>query len=497
MGKGTMKERGGRVHWFIKHSMLITCLVFAVLLSIRGMEGLNRGTGREELLSLMDSGAFFFLDGIWSMSYPAAAEENKMIKTAGTEASQKKTAGENGFGGFLGSIIFGRSPVYRFLEKEESVKVGYQENDPSFSGYLASGKFYKEHQYLLDGGSEESEARTADQAGSTVLASGPGENGTADSAGIDAGDSAAEAVGGTAAGVAGDGSGIDAGDGAGKEAGNGTAVMKDDSMTCAASAIWPIIGTTYRREQLADYDFLMKHFYSVHTATTAGRNLMKADDFLAEDFTLKGDNGKPQILIYHTHSQEAFSDFGPDNKEATVVGIGTYLTKLLGGKGYNVLHDTSVYDLRDGNLDRNKAYTYSLDGVTAILQKNPSLEVLLDIHRDGVNEKLHMVNQVNGKPTAPVMFFNGVSQTPEGPIEYLPNPYRRDNLAFSFQLQLDAAAYFPGLTRKIYIKGLRYNLHLRPRSMLIEVGAQTNTYQEALNAMEPLAEVLNMVLQGN
>jgi len=108
-----------------------------------------------------------------------------------------------------------------------------------------------------------------------------------------------------------------------------------------------------------------------------------------------------------------------------------------------------------------------------------------------------MVNQVNGKPTAPIMFFNGVSQTPKGPIEYLPNPYRTQNLAFSLQMQLDAAAYFPNLTRKIYIKGLRYNQHLRARSALIEVGAQTNTYQEALNAMEPLSEILDMVLQGN
>jgi stage II sporulation protein P len=108
-----------------------------------------------------------------------------------------------------------------------------------------------------------------------------------------------------------------------------------------------------------------------------------------------------------------------------------------------------------------------------------------------------MVNDVNGKPTAPIMFFNGISQTPEGPIEYLSNPYKEKNLAFSFQLQLDADAYFPNLTRKIYLKGLRYNLHLRPRSALVEVGAQTNTYQEALNAMEPLAEVLDMVLQGN
>ncbi len=70
-----------------------------------------------------------------------------------------------------------------------------------------------------------------------------------------------------------------------------------------------------------------------------------------------------------------------------------------------MIHDTSVYDLQNGKLDRNKAYTYALDGITEILQKNPSIEVILDVHRDGVNENLHMVNQVNGKPTAPIMFF--------------------------------------------------------------------------------------------
>ena len=78
--------------------------------------------------------------------------------------------------------------------------------------------------------------------------------------------------------------------------------------------------------------------------------------------------------------------------------------------------------IRDGKLDRNKAYTYALEGITKILEENPSIEVVLDIHRDGVNESLHMVSEVNGKPTAPIMFFNGMSQTPEGPVEYLENP---------------------------------------------------------------------------
>ena len=149
-----------------------------------------------------------------------------------------------------------------------------------------------------------------------------------------------------------------------------------------------------------------------------------------------------------------------------------------------------------GELDRSQAYTYSLDGVTKILQENPSIQVVLDVHRDGVAEETHLVTEIDGKPTAQIMFFNGTSQTPEGPIEYLPNPNLENNLAFSFQLKLCAEAYFPGFTRKIYLKGLRYNLHLRGRSALIEVGAQNNTYEEARNAMEPLSELLDMVLRG-
>ena len=154
-----------------------------------------------------------------------------------------------------------------------------------------------------------------------------------------------------------------------------------------------------------------------------------------------------------------------------------------------------MYDLRDGKLDRSKAYTYSLEGVTAILQKYPSIQVVLDIHRDGVKETTHLVKEINGKPTATIMFFNGTSQTPEGPIEYLKNPYRADNMAFSFQMKLCADACYPGFTRKIYLKGLRYNQHVRPCSALIEVGAQNNTYEEARNAMEPLAELLDMVVR--
>ena len=248
-------------------------------------------------------------------------------------------------------------------------------------------------------------------------------------------------------------------------------------------------------KKLADYDYLMQNYYSVHPTTTADRELMNAETLLGVDLTPEKEPGNPPILIYHTHSQEEFIDY-PENPEATIVGVGTYLAGLLEQKGYGVIHDTGVYDVRDGTLDRSQAYTYALEGINGILQEHPSIEVVLDIHRDGVAEGTKLVTEINGKPTAKIMFFNGISQTPDGPIEYLPNPNREGNLAFSLQMQLEAAEQFPGFTRKIYLKGLRYNLHVRPRASLIEVGAQTNTYEEAKNAMEPLAEILDAVLSG-
>ena len=255
-------------------------------------------------------------------------------------------------------------------------------------------------------------------------------------------------------------------------------------------------GSLYQLAQLQDYDFLIKHFYTVHSSTTAKREEMDAAVLTGMDLSMKKDPSAPQILIYHTHSQETYADYATGNKKATVVELGSRLTALLEEKGYQVIHDTTSYDMAAGKLDRNHAYNYALDGIMGILQKYPSIQVVLDLHRDGVKESLHMVRTVNGKATAPIMFFNGMSQTPEGEIEYLKNPYKTENLAFSLQMQLLAEEKYPDLTRKIFLKGLRYNLHVRPRSALIEVGAQTNTLEEALNAMEPLADLLDQVLGG-
>lgn len=155
-----------------------------------------------------------------------------------------------------------------------------------------------------------------------------------------------------------------------------------------------------------------------------------------------------------------------------------------------------MYDIIDGKLDRNLAYSMSLKGIEKILKDNPSIDVVIDLHRDGLDEGTHLVTEVNGKPTAKVMIMNGVSRSSKnGDISYLYNANKQGNLAFSLQMQLDAEKKYPTLMRKIYIKTYRYNLHVKPRAMLIEAGANTNTLQEVKNAMEPIADMLNDVLR--
>ena len=95
------------------------------------------------------------------------------------------------------------------------------------------------------------------------------------------------------------------------------------------------------------------------------------------------------------------------------------------------------------------------------------------------------------------MFFNGLCRSANNDTNgYLQNPYLTDNLAFSLQMQVKAAEKYPDFTRRIYLRDYRYNMHMCPRSLLVECGAQTNTVAEVQNAMEPLADLLFRLLSG-
>ena len=248
----------------------------------------------------------------------------------------------------------------------------------------------------------------------------------------------------------------------------------------------------YSLDKLNDFDYLVQNFYQVDSTTTINSSQLNADALLGKDLRLSHDASTPQILIYHTHSEEGYADSVPGDASTSVVGVGDYLTKLLTEQyGFNVIHHKGEYDVGD----RDHAYSKAGPGLEAVLAENPGVEVVIDLHRDGVAESTRLVTQVNGIQMAQVMFFNGLSRTTAmGDIDYLYNPYIADNLAISFQMQLKAAEYYPGFTRRIYLKGYRYNMHYCPKTLLIEVGAQTNTVSEAMNAMVPLADLLNKVL---
>lgn len=280
--------------------------------------------------------------------------------------------------------------------------------------------------------------------------------------------------------------------------------IKDDhknktKSVATSGKIWvpipKVSGTIYTEKKIGSFKNMIEKFYTVTSATSVYEKDIPINKALDKQFKIKGNNRKPQILIYHTHSQEEFYNSTKDT-DTTIIGVGNRLTKVLKEQfGYNVIHDKTKYDMVNGKLDRNEAYDQARTGVKKILKDNPTISLVLDIHRDGLNDNIHLVTNINGKKTAKIMFFNGMSRfKTTGDIGYLYNPYLFENLALSLQMKLKAEAYYPGFTRRNYVNAYKYNLDLCKQCMLIEVGAQTNSYQEAKNAAEPLAVLINMVM---
>lgn len=252
-------------------------------------------------------------------------------------------------------------------------------------------------------------------------------------------------------------------------------------------------------DNLKDLSYLKKNFYLVDKKTAMTEDLFDVEKFLSTDLSIDTSDGKPKILIFHTHSQEMFADSKPNDINEGIVGAGNRLAQTLETKyGIKTIHDTSVYDVVDGSRKIIGAYERMEPNVRKILKENPSIEFVIDLHRDGVNDDVKLVKNINGKPTAQIMFFNGLckinSNGQLSDIESLPNQYIDTNLALSFRMQLTANSLYPGLTRKVYLNAYRYSLHMMPKSMLIEAGAQTNTKEEIYNAMDLLAEVLAQVV---
>ena len=247
----------------------------------------------------------------------------------------------------------------------------------------------------------------------------------------------------------------------------------------------------YSMEQLSDFSFLTSSLYKVSGTTKITPEELPVEEMLSQDFSMDLSGEGPKILIFHTHATEDFADTVPGDPSTTIVGVGEQLAvNLRETYGIQVLHDTTIFPY-------NSSYSMAKDHVSQILSENPSIQVVIDLHRDAPGSE-KVTTEINGVTMSKIMFFNGLCQDQDGvPFEGLENPNRFQNLSFSLQMKLLADAYYPGLAKRNFLKGQRYNMHLMPRYLLIEAGDQKNTVEEEKNAMGPLADLLYHILSDN
>ncbi len=256
---------------------------------------------------------------------------------------------------------------------------------------------------------------------------------------------------------------------------------------------YPVLETTFRESGVSVSNFYIKDALGAGTDFESQLRLPLGFDF--ENTT------EPQVLIFHTHTTESYLEydegyyhesFYPRNEDETknMTSVGKKIADSLREKGIGVIHATEVHD----SPEYSGAYDRSWDTITKYIEKYPSIKVVLDIHRDSIagydGEKVKPVFEVNGKKAAQIMIMAGsdiYDQYGFEDWEY--------NLRFALKLQECAEEMYPGMTRPLYFGDFAYNMPISRGSLLIEVGTDVNSLQEAQYTGKLLGNVLAKVLQ--
>jgi|LSQX01.1.fsa_nt_gb stage II sporulation protein P len=219
------------------------------------------------------------------------------------------------------------------------------------------------------------------------------------------------------------------------------------------------------------------------------------EELLKEPFKLKPEKKGPKVLIYHTHTTEGYlKDAGEIGKSGiqsrtrderySVIRVGEELSAVLKNKyGIGVIHNATVHNYPSDT----GAYARSLNTAANILKSYPSIQLVIDLHRDAISndKKLRVVKEINNKNVAQAMFVVGTDSTG------LEHPKWKENLKLALNFQQKLNQKYSGLTRPIYISENRYNQHLSNSSLIIEVGGDGNLIGEALETTKYLAEMIN------
>jgi len=229
-------------------------------------------------------------------------------------------------------------------------------------------------------------------------------------------------------------------------------------------------------------------FIALFTTNSPTVNAMSLPNFPKFEWKTLTPSGKPLVGIYHTHTAESFVPSSgvshkPGGQRGDIVDVGEALVNRLAQHGIAAVQSKNIHDYPSFM----KAYAPSEVTAKKMLEDNPSIQMLLDIHRDA-DKRENATAMVNGVPVARITLVVGMGQ-PD-----LVQPHWQQNHAFAKLIDAKLNQYYPGLSRGIQLVEWRYNQHLHPRALLLEVGCQENSKEEAIRSIELLGDILTEIL---
>lgn len=204
--------------------------------------------------------------------------------------------------------------------------------------------------------------------------------------------------------------------------------------------------------------------------------------------------GEPSVLILHTHTTESYTRNGEDYEETSswrtldeqynMLSIGERVLELLAENGITAIQDRAFHDYPS----YNGSYTDARASMAAYLEEYPTIQLVLDLHRDAVESaggQLRTVADVNGETSAQLMIVLGAN-----------HENYEENLSLALKLHAQLETQAPGITRPLQLRASRFNQDLSSGALLIEVGAAGNSHAEALLAAEQLAAAIVALARG-
>ena len=223
------------------------------------------------------------------------------------------------------------------------------------------------------------------------------------------------------------------------------------------------------------------------------------NELMAKPLSWDLKNREPSVLILHTHATESYTKQGETYQESSafrtldenynMISIGTRVAERLQEAGIGVIHDKQLHDYPS----YNGSYNHARKSIQSVLEENPGICLVLDLHRDAsgdLNNQFRPVSSVEGEDSAQIMLVMGTNAAG------LNHPDWKENLSLGLKLHAQLERQAPGITRPISLRAQRFNQDLTKGSLLIEMGAAGNTHAEALRAADQLAKAIIALSKG-